>query len=577
MRRIAFTFFLTVCCVISKAQNENANWFFAGYPSVYYNFKTDVWDTVPYINRDFFETNTSISDTNGNLLFYTNGCHLYNKLHWPLTGETGFNAGFLTSHFDNQGHGLSTRQSAIILKRPGSEKEYYVFHLTSNDSILNEFNDRLYYTTVDMNLAQGYGAVTSLNNILISKDSMGGFNMNAVKHANGKDWWIIAPCYFTNKYFTFLLTEQGIVQRDTQWIGELTGRWRGAGVFSADGSKFANGNIMYEGVIDSPKINVFDFDRCTGKLSNPLIITPYALDGINQGAGTLSFSPSGRFLYTSPRLNQIMQYDLLSLNPQNSVVNVGLLPEFGFRKFYSQQFMPDEKIMIDGFNSPSGKSIIQFPDEEGISCFVDTFAFNVPLYTTQSMPFFPHYNTLPASLFQAKPGPEKTRCLGDSVQIGGVLIDGLVYTWSPAYNITDVHSPNPKVYPDSTTTYYMHVHDTITRGISCRDTTYTVTVVVPDNPPCYTSVAQLNNSTFQIYPNPATTEVTITYGDLNLKKDAGVSISVSNYIGQAMLIQNVLVGTNTLQLNVSDFKPGVYVVYIRAAGEVLATAKFAKQ
>lgn len=560
-----------------SAQNENANWFFAGFPAVYYNFKTDVWDTVPYVNRDFFETNTSISDTNGNLLFYTNGCHLYNRLHWPVTGETGFNAGFLTSLFDNQGRGLSTRQSVIILNKPGSENEYYVFHLTSNDSILNEFNDRLYYTTVDMNLAQGYGAVTSLNNILISKDSMGGFNMNAVKHANGKDWWIIAPCYFTNKYFTFLLTDQGIVQRDTQWIGELTGRWRGAGIFSADGSKFANGNIMYEGVIDSPKINVFDFDRCTGKLNNPIIITPCALDGINQGAGTLSFSPSGRFLYTSPRLNQIMQYDLLSINPQNSVVNVGWLPEFGFRKFYSQQFMPNEKILIDGFNSPSGKSIIQFPDEAGVGCFVDTFAFIVPLYTTQSMPFFPHYQTPPAALFQAKAGLDKTRCLGDSVQIGGGTVAGLVYIWSPAYNITDVNSPNPKVYPDTTTTYYMHVYDTITRGISCRDTTYTVTVIVPDNPPCYTSVTQLDNSTVQIYPNPATTDITITYDDLNWSENTETTLSIINSMGQEVMVQNLALNRHRRTIDISALPSGVYLVYLKRNGNLVATSKFARQ
>ena len=61
-------------------------------------------------------------------------------------------------------------------------------------------------TTIDMTLDGGMGAVISKNNIF-SADVFG-IGMGACKHANGRDWWIIAWMIVPDIFTHFYLTQQ---------------------------------------------------------------------------------------------------------------------------------------------------------------------------------------------------------------------------------------------------------------------------------------------------------------------------------------------------------------------------------
>ncbi len=91
----------------SYAQPQTYNWYFGYNAGI--NFSTG--NPVAVTNGQSFQTEgcSSISDNNGNLLFYTDGMTVYNKLHQTMTNGSGLYGG-----------GSST-QAAAIVPQPGND------------------------------------------------------------------------------------------------------------------------------------------------------------------------------------------------------------------------------------------------------------------------------------------------------------------------------------------------------------------------------------------------------------------------------------------------------------------------
>ena len=129
---------------------------------------------------------SSISDANGNLLFYTDGITIWDKTHNVMSNGTGLNQ-------------YSSSIPSTIIKNPSSNTKYSV--ITNN--LLG-----LYVTTVDMALSSGNGSVTSKNQAVYS-GSVGSM-YTATRHCNGIDYWIIGHKLFSNDYFALRLTPTGV-------------------------------------------------------------------------------------------------------------------------------------------------------------------------------------------------------------------------------------------------------------------------------------------------------------------------------------------------------------------------------
>src|SRR5262245_11547401 len=82
----------------------------------------------------------SMSDANGNLLFYTNGNIVYNKNHVAMTNGTGL-----------AGNG-TTMQTGTVVPKIGSTAQYYIITPSCNDSACK-------WSIVDMSLNGGLGDV----------------------------------------------------------------------------------------------------------------------------------------------------------------------------------------------------------------------------------------------------------------------------------------------------------------------------------------------------------------------------------------------------------------------------------
>jgi hypothetical protein len=95
--------------------------FISGIPSISYDS----------LNMDFRHTHANISDSQGNLLFYTNGYYIADASHDTMQNGSGINPGAYASMFTD---GFMIPQGALIIPKPGSNSIYYLFHCTVEDS-----------------------------------------------------------------------------------------------------------------------------------------------------------------------------------------------------------------------------------------------------------------------------------------------------------------------------------------------------------------------------------------------------------------------------------------------------------
>jgi hypothetical protein len=202
---------------------------------------------VYYEFRDMYfrQTNASICDTAGNLLFYTNGIYIANSLGEPMENGEGLNPGALAEIWQDYGYILD--QGAIILPVPEHDSLYYLLHMDRalNQQQTGSESPHFYYSLINMNANGGLGTV-ELKNQLVMAGPFDIGKITSVKHANGRDWWVILRLYGTNRFFSFSFSNDKISIYPYQELGvpipEPPGSL-GQAVFSPDGSKYVRVNL----------------------------------------------------------------------------------------------------------------------------------------------------------------------------------------------------------------------------------------------------------------------------------------------------------------------------------------------
>jgi hypothetical protein len=281
------------------AQGRGNIWCFADSVLLDFNDVVPIVGTcslISSVENQNSEPSASISDENGNLLFYTNGSTI-----WNIDHDTMENGNNLPSNY-------SITQGALIIPRPDSADQYYVFGF---DHDIPDYG--FYYSIVDMSLDSGKGAIPEgckniqLLNILLSE------KLTAVKHANGKDWWLIIHKLGTAQFFKYLINSSGIILNDIQSIGSDFNNSidQGELIFSQEGNKLISAST-------SGTIALFDFDRCSGVLSNYVDLTDKPM---TEGCYGCSFSSDGSKLYLS-NFENLFQYNLDATYIPNSRISL---------------------------------------------------------------------------------------------------------------------------------------------------------------------------------------------------------------------------------------------------------------
>jgi len=279
----------------------------------------------------------------------------------------------------------------LVLPKPGSSTQYYIFH-ESADWVVTHGNSwelplNLSYSVVDMNLDSGRGAITNEKNIHAIDDTLPLGRITACKHANGRDWWIIVHQYWTDYYYKILLTPNGISEPYMQQIGFVHDKYDpvGQAIFSRDGSRYVY--LSYDSTME-----IMDFDRCTGSFSNAVTIT---ISDSNLATLSSAFSPSGQYLYVSTN-HHIYQYDTWTTNIGSTRTIVATYDGFtvmGFHStFFCMQLAPDNKIYISTYEGTNVMHVINNPDQPGLACNLIQHHLTLPSYNAFGLPNSPNYD-----------------------------------------------------------------------------------------------------------------------------------------------------------------------------------------
>ncbi|MDH6357555.1 PKD domain-containing protein [Parabacteroides sp. PF5-9] len=227
----------------------------------------------------------SISDKEGDLLFYSNGINIWKADGTKMMDKTGLQTLVLGGHD-------SSSQSGIVVPYPGSNNRYICVGL--GEKKMNIMN----YVIVQANSPTDVSVISDVETFSNAVGLLGE-SMTAVKHANGQDWWIVAvgkPT--TSSGFAYLnawlVTASGVEhsapKKSTNTVFFVTANTaNGYLKFTFDGKYF-----VYP-TYDQKYFIFGEFDNATGDFFNIRNIP-----GQMYGA---EFSPDQKYLYLTATSN----------------------------------------------------------------------------------------------------------------------------------------------------------------------------------------------------------------------------------------------------------------------------------
>jgi hypothetical protein len=333
---------------------------------------------------ELFSSNAAICDSSGNLLFYSNGANIANSIHQPIE-NSDLELGLLSQNFPV---GVNTPQLVLILPMPEKPPFYFLFHKALYNPTPQTLGSQFFYSIIDMSMNNGLGGILEKNILVLDGVYLDWGELTACKHANGRDWWILLNESDSNRYYKYVLSPDGLISYGVQEVGFQTYNGLGQASFSPNGMKYARLNLI--DLQTGGFIDIYDFDRCEGLLSNQIQIN--YID--SSFAGGLAFSPNSRFLYV-PSTNHIFQYDMEANNIPASKEVVGVYDGFMspfWASFYMAQLAPDGKIYINAPNGVDVMHVINNPNEQGLACDFAQHSIELPTYNAFSLPNYPYFN-----------------------------------------------------------------------------------------------------------------------------------------------------------------------------------------
>jgi len=361
MNKFIFSFYLVFYFINAKAQlgKEAWHWQFGHNASI--DFSSGIPVTgVNSINTEEGCASTSDSST-GQLLFYTDGTKVWDKNNNQMPNGFGMIGG----------QGTST-QAALIIPKPGSSTINYLIsadqggYCCPGNSMTNQ---GVNYSIVDLSLNGGLGDITVKNQLLTPPPTTE--KLTAIRHCNGKDYWIITHPFNSNAFNVYLLTASGINSTPiVSNVGTVQSNVSGTYQETIGYLKASpNAKKLACAVHELNFLEIFDFDNSTGIISSPIKIQ-YSIPGY--GIYGVAFSPDNSKLYTTLGSVGIFQYDLSSNNvtsiiaSQTSILSLSVTTG-GYGYVGAAQLAPDGKIYIS-FADSIKLAVINNPNNLGLTC-----------------------------------------------------------------------------------------------------------------------------------------------------------------------------------------------------------------
>ena len=303
----------TVCILLlwglsAQAQKEAYNWFYGAGQGITWN-RTQTFDAIPTdapnttvplkgiptrydpveVRPNVYPMNTlegcfTLSDGDGNLLFYSNGRDIYNAEHTTMENATGLEGNY------------SSAQSGIILPYPGHKKKYIAVTIGVTTDIEN-----FAYSVLDVSVGLGKLELPKNRQFTLpagTRKKMFVETVMATKHVNGIDYWIVAVARTgvagTSKLVSWLVTKDGV---STTPVASTIPNLTLSDNYRAYGYLKISPNAKYFALMIHEGQNLLwgDFDNRTGLFSN--MKDYFSLTGQSLSCYGGEFSPDSKYLY----------------------------------------------------------------------------------------------------------------------------------------------------------------------------------------------------------------------------------------------------------------------------------------
>ncbi len=349
------------------SQQQAAVWYFGEFAGL--SFRSVVPLALLDGKLNAYEGSATISDSEGHLLFYTDGVSVYNKNHQIMTNGTNL-----------WGHNSTTQ--TLIVPQPGNDSIFYIFTLSPQYNIAFASDSvGCHYSVVNLAHNNGLGAVIQKNILLFKKTTE---KVSAVHHANGTDIWVVFHEWESNCFRAYLVTENGI--EPTPVVSCAGAVHQGGGPapginynYNAAGQMkiSPDGSLLALTLTAARRVEIFSFDNNTGRVTNLIkSITEHNNNRIGLYYG-IEFSTSNKQLYftygywsTGCGVNiaedpsEVWQYSIENQKTSKVGSFVGSLN--------AMQLGPDGRIYISRCNDITNESdylaVINNPGREGTAC-----------------------------------------------------------------------------------------------------------------------------------------------------------------------------------------------------------------
>jgi len=330
--KFSITLFLFIITILSYGQNKSANnWYFGNHAVI--TFNTQPPTAIPGSAMNTLQHSSSISDSNGNLLFYTDGITVWDKTNAIMPNGTN-----LKGDCD-----LPFGERVIIIPYPQNVNLYYIFCISFSG---------LYYSVIDITLNNGNGDVLNTEKNIFIESDVKNF-LTAVGNEISNTYW--------------LLIQRGGANQGVRAYKIDTNGFNSSAIInnipSATLLKFTPSGLHVAVANGELGIIIYNFDNQTGVLDNPLILIPSGTLEIQ----SLAFSQNEQYLYINNRYRKITQFDLLAGSSTEIVNSAYTVYENTEGKIHTLQLGSNGKIYISNTNQ-SFLSAINSPNEQGVAC-----------------------------------------------------------------------------------------------------------------------------------------------------------------------------------------------------------------
>ncbi len=306
---------------------------------------------VLYNDTESSVCSNSISDCNGNLLFFTNGRCVWNK-----------NSTLMNIYCLNDTDYNDIYTDTKILKFPTNDSLYYIFYSTGYFG--------LRYAVININADSGRGDILNTHNYINNYTDI--FPPELIKHTNDSNYWLVCKPNAT-QIFSYLITSSGISL--TPVISSAAGTNSNSLPLKAS----LNGNfLLYFDKASSGYLGsgyCCDFNRSTGSITSiKTLFNANNFPSPNLILRAVEFSPNDSFVYTSTSVNpqnnaRITQFKRYLTNPGSFPIDLAYINN----QMPGMRLAPDGKIYLSNAWT-SIISCITRPDEISYGCnFVSNY------------------------------------------------------------------------------------------------------------------------------------------------------------------------------------------------------------